>query len=121
MGFSIRKRTKGKSSWLNLSASKRKGVNASYSQKLGNLTLNFSKNGQRATYNFGNGIKWTSSSSSKKPLKQTRSTPPKQVLSPQRVVKKQPVDTKLSKREAWVLIFIMAIVILIIQLYMKGS
>lgn len=73
MGFSVRKRTKGKNSWLNLSASKKNGINVSYTQKVGDLTLNFSKKPRRTTYNFGNGVRWTSSNSA--PKKTPRSKP----------------------------------------------
>lgn len=89
MGFSVRRRTKGKSSWFNFSASKSRGMHASYSQKLGNLTLNFSKRGRRATYNFGNGIRYTS------------------------YQKTQPIV--LSK--TWVFLFVMFAVIILITLY----
>lgn len=75
MGFSVRGRTKGKSSWFNYSASKR-GLHGSYSQKLGkDLTLNFSKRGNRVTYNFGNGIRWTATGKKTKTKTQATSNP----------------------------------------------
>ena len=65
MGLSFRGKTKGKGSWLNYSASKR-GLHVSSSVKLSDkLTLNVSKHGNRATFNFGNGLKWTSYKSAK--------------------------------------------------------
>lgn len=119
MGFSIRKRTRGKTSWVNFSASEKKGVHTSYSQKIGNLTLNISKRGKRVTFNFGNGVRWTSNSSSTKSTPQTKTI--NQPTALKQIAKKPTVVTPLSKREAWILIFIMAIVMFIIQLYMKGS
>lgn len=119
MGFSIRKRTRGKTSWFNFSASENKGVHASYTQKLGSLTLNISKRGNRATFNFGHGLRWTSSSSSKKSTPSTKTI--NQTTAPQQIDKKPSVAAPLSNREVWILIFIMAIVMFIIQLYMKGS
>ena len=75
MGFSVRGRTKGKSSWLNYSASKR-GLHSSYSHKVSkNLTFNFSKRGNRVTYNFGNGIRWTATGKKSRTKKQVVSTP----------------------------------------------
>ena len=59
MGFSFRKRTRGKKSWLNFSGSSR-GLRSSISFKLGNATINLSKHGRRGTINFGNGIRYTS-------------------------------------------------------------
>ena len=90
MGFSVRRRTKGKSSWFNFSASKTRGVHASYSQSFGNLTLNFSKRGRRATYNFGNGIRYTSYKKNSQPIALSR---------------------------AWVFLFVMLSVIVLITLY----
>jgi hypothetical protein len=63
MGFQVRKRTKGKSGWLNGSYSS-KGVGASGSVKLGkNVTLNTGdvvngKTPSRLTINFGNGFRY---------------------------------------------------------------
>jgi hypothetical protein len=63
MGLSARGRTKGKSSWINYSASS-KGLHGSVSAKLSkNITANISKNGVRGTINFGNGIRYTTSTS----------------------------------------------------------
>lgn len=56
MGFSVRKRTKGKDSWLNFSFSK-KGLHASHTMRFGNTTLNFGKN-TRTTVNLGNGMRY---------------------------------------------------------------
>ena len=69
MGLSARGRTKGKSSWINYSASS-KGAHGSFSTKLSkNVTANISKNGVRGTINFGNGIRYTTSTfkTSRKP------------------------------------------------------
>ena len=115
MPFSIRKRTRGKSSWLNFSVSKSKGVNASYSQKLGNLTLNVSKRGGRATYNFGNGIRWTSSSSKKKLTK--KSVAYEKPVLREKVVKPSS-EVEFTLGEKVVIGSIITIVVLIIQLYL---
>ena len=64
MGFSIRKRTKGKGSWLNLSYSKN-GLNASHTMRFGNVTVNMGKK-LRTTVNFGNGVRYVTSSGSDK-------------------------------------------------------
>lgn len=56
MGFSLRKRTKGKDSWLNFSYSK-KGLHASHTMRFGNTTLNFGKN-LRTTVNLGGGMRY---------------------------------------------------------------
>ena len=63
MGFSVRKRTKGKGSWLNLSYSK-KGLHASHSMKFGELTINMGRK-IRSTINFGNGMRYIKTHSSK--------------------------------------------------------
>ena len=63
MGFSIRKRTKGKDGWVNGSLSSR-GPHASVSTKFGKeVTLNTSGRGSRFTINFGNGLRYIKSSS----------------------------------------------------------
>lgn len=118
MGFSIRKRTKGKSSWLNLSASKNRGLHSSYSLKLGkNTTLNFSKNGNRVTHNFGYGVRWTSSLSKKKSSSNIRNdfyTQEKQT--------KQDVESNTDYTPAQFFICaIIAIIVVLIELYIKGS
>lgn len=59
MGLQFRRRTKGKNSWLNFSGSSR-GLNASYSIKIGSLTFNIGKHGNRSTLNLGNGFKYVS-------------------------------------------------------------
>lgn len=110
MGFSVRKRTKGKNSWLNLSASKKNGINVSYTQKVGDLTLNFSKKPRRTTYNLGNGVRWTSSNPA--PKKTPRSKPivvdshslPKQKIIPSNQTEKLPTYV-------WVVMFVMISVI----------
>lgn len=56
MGFQVRKRTKGKTSWLNFSFSKRRGFGASASLKVGeNVTYNTRG---RLTINLGSGMKY---------------------------------------------------------------
>lgn len=66
MGFSVRKRTKGKGLWLNGSVSSR-GPHASVSTKFGkDLTLNNSGRGSRVTVNFGGGLRWIKSSSTRR-------------------------------------------------------
>lgn len=56
MGFQARKRTKGKSGWLNLSFSKQRGLGASVSLKVGeNVTYNTRG---RLTINLGSGMKY---------------------------------------------------------------
>lgn len=58
MGFQWRKRTKGKTAWLNLSASKGRGFGSSISMKFGQMTANFGSGGRRrVTINFGNGLR----------------------------------------------------------------
>lgn len=58
MGLQVRRRTKGKSGWLNFSYSDKNGVGASATVKIGkNVTYN---SRGRTTINFGNGIKWVS-------------------------------------------------------------
>jgi hypothetical protein len=60
MTFSFRKRTKGKSSWLNFSASKGRGFGVSGSTKLAkNVTANYGRDGLRTTFNLGNGVRYT--------------------------------------------------------------
>lgn len=69
MGLNVRNRTKGKNSWINYSASS-KGLHGSISTKLSkNITANISKKGVRGTINFGNGIRYTTSTykTSRKP------------------------------------------------------
>lgn len=73
MGFSIRKRTKGKGSWLNYSYSKR-GFHASHTVKMGDLTLNFGKK-VRTTVNMGDGMRYVKTRNADKP---TKSRPAKQ-------------------------------------------
>ena len=68
MGFQVRKRTKGKSSWTNVSASQR-GVHASQSFKSGNTTGNISPRGIRVTQNFGNGVRYVHNTPWKKKKK----------------------------------------------------
>jgi len=64
MGFTVRKRTKGKDQWINGSLSGR-GSHVSVSTKFGkNVTVNTSSRGTRYTINLGNGIRYTGSSSS---------------------------------------------------------
>lgn len=72
MGLQVRKRTKGKSGWLNGSYSS-KGVGVSGSVKAGkNVTYNTGdlssnrKTPSRLTVNLGNGIRWVSYGSTKK-------------------------------------------------------
>lgn len=69
MGFSVRKRTKGKDSWLNFSFSKR-GLNASHTMRFGNTTINFGKK-TRTTVNLGDGMRYvkTSGTTKKKSVK----------------------------------------------------
>lgn len=56
MGFQFRKRTKGKSGWLNFSGSRKNGLGASVSLKFGkNVTYN---SRGRVTINFGNGFRY---------------------------------------------------------------
>ena len=56
MGFQVRRRTKGKTGWLNFSYSKKRGVGASVSVKFGkNVTLN---SRGRLTINFGSGVRY---------------------------------------------------------------
>ena len=56
MGLQFRKRTKGKDSWFNFSGSKKNGLGASLSVKLGkNVTYN---SRGRVTVNFGNGFRY---------------------------------------------------------------
>lgn len=56
MGFQVRKRTKGKTGWLNLSFSKQRGLGASVSLKVGeNVTYNTRG---RLTINLGSGMKY---------------------------------------------------------------
>ncbi len=58
MGFSLRKRTKGKTSWLNGSIFRR-GRHASLTSRLSKaVTLNTSGRGIRGTINFGNGLRY---------------------------------------------------------------
>ena len=135
MGISIRKRTKGKSSWLNFSASKKAGLKASYSQKLGkNLTLNFSKSGTRATYNLGNGIRITSTRPKKKHVVKPQTQSKRKTQSKKEYVysytraysppvkpKPKTQSSEFDKIGNWTLIIIMTVVITIIQLYMRGS
>ena len=64
MGFSVRKRTKGKDSWLNFSFSKR-GLNASHTMRFGNTTLNFGKK-LRTTVNLGGGMRYVKTHSKPK-------------------------------------------------------
>jgi hypothetical protein len=72
MGFSVRKRTKGKDGWVNGSLSSR-GAHASVSTKLGkDVTLNTSGRGTRLTINLGNGLRYTKSSSRRKQKQQTQ-------------------------------------------------
>lgn len=74
MGLQIRKRTKGKNSWFNFSASKKNGLGASMSVKLGkNVTYNTRG---RVTVNFGNGIRYVAYK--KKKRKETVVKPPKE-------------------------------------------
>jgi hypothetical protein len=68
MGFQVRKRTKGKGTWTNMSASKR-GVHASQSFKSGNVTTNVSSRGVRNTINFGNGVRYVHNTPWKKKKK----------------------------------------------------
>ena len=131
MGFSIRKKTKGKSSWLNLSASKTRGLHSSYSLKLGkNTTLNFSKHGNRVTHNFGNGVRWTSySKKEKKSISTSKSKNTQLHSSTYRYTSprikndntKENDELNMSEKTKWFLIFVMVIVITLIQLYIKGS
>ena len=53
MGLQIRKRSKGKDSWTNISNS---GV--SFSKKSGNVTTNVGPRGLRTTVNLGNGVRY---------------------------------------------------------------
>lgn len=65
MGFSVRKRTKGKDYWVNGSVSSR-GVHTSVSTKFGkDITLNSGRK-SRVTINFGNGLRFIKSSSTRK-------------------------------------------------------
>lgn len=60
MGTQIRRRTKGKSGWLNFSASKKNGVQSTGSVKFTkNITMNTgnSKRPGRVTVNLGNGVR----------------------------------------------------------------
>jgi hypothetical protein len=60
MSFSFRNRTKGKGSWLNFSASKKRGVGVSGSAKLAkNVTANYGRDGLKTTFNLGNGVRYT--------------------------------------------------------------
>lgn len=64
MGLQIRKRTKGKGGWLNFSYSKKKGIGASLSVKVGkNITYNTRG---RTTVNLGNGVRYVSYRKKKK-------------------------------------------------------
>ena len=70
MGFQLRGRTNGKSSWLNYSSSPSKGLRGSLSVKVSkNITTNFSNGKSRVTLNLGNGLKWVSSSKKQKVAK----------------------------------------------------
>lgn len=62
MGFQFRRRTKGKSGWLNFSYSEKNGLGMTGSIKAGPVTYNTgnSKRGSRATVDLGNGIKHVS-------------------------------------------------------------
>ena len=90
MAFQLRKRTKGKKSWLNFTASENRGFNASASVKLTDaITLNVGKDRNRVTINFGNGLRWVKSHSTKpkaKPKPKARAT--------SRPKSSQPVNTK---------------------------
>ena len=63
MGFQVRKRTKGKSGWVNFSYSEKNGLGISVSAKAGPFTWN-SGNGKstrrRLTTDLGNGIRHVS-------------------------------------------------------------
>ena len=66
MGIQYRKRTKGKSGWLNFSYSDKNGLGSSASVKAGNVTHNFGgKQSSRTTVNLGNGLKYVSYGRSK--------------------------------------------------------
>lgn len=58
MGFQLRRRTKGKNSWLNFS-----GSGVSISTKIGNVTTNVGPRGVRATVNLGHGVRYVKSKS----------------------------------------------------------
>lgn len=70
MGLSFRGRTKGKDGWVNYSASS-KGLSGSVSTKISkDVTLNYKPSrGLRLTVNFGNGVRWISSTKKNKELK----------------------------------------------------
>lgn len=76
MGFSFRGRTKGNTGWINYSVSKN-GPRASVSTKFGKATtVNFSRDGIRATFNFGHGIRWTGKTGGKSRTKVDNSISP---------------------------------------------
>lgn len=93
MGFQLRGRTKGKSSWLNYSSSPSKGLRGSLTIKPSkNVTTNYSKNGVRTTINLGNGLKWVSSSKKQKVAK----------IPLVKITKQSPSETKSSVYSAYV-------------------
>lgn len=66
MGIQYSKRTKGKDGWLNFSYSKRNGLGASATVKVGGLTYNFGgRRANRTTVDLGDGLKYVSYGPSK--------------------------------------------------------
>lgn len=130
MGFQVRKRTKGKTNWLNYSFSKR-GANASASMKTasGDTTLNVNANGKRrVTVNLGNGVKYVFDGPPKKktiPKVKTpkssykyTSTPTKYFRSKQSTDKSEPV-TDVEEKFGFIhfvgLVFFICIIIKIVM------
>lgn len=68
MGLQFRKRTKGKDSWFNFSGSKKNGLGASLSVKLGK-DITYNTRG-RVTINFGNGFRYVATRKKKRAPKE---------------------------------------------------
>lgn len=129
MGLRWRKRTKGSKSWWNFSASKRRGLGASFSFKMGDITANFGSGGRRrVTMNLGHGLVWTKSRTVKpktKPVVQRVEKKP--MTTDEFVAKLDEIDKKLEPldmnkwtgKQQLVFIIFVSVVCFVIQILMR--
>lgn len=124
MGFQWRKRTKGKTSWFNFSASKSRGFGSSMSVKFGQMTANFGSGGRRrVTLNLGNGLRYvktrTVKPKEKKPFDSAAFASNLESVA-DRFEKSKANAENWTKGEWWAFIVVVTIICVIIQLTMRA-
>jgi len=126
MGLQWRKRTKDAKSWWNFSSSKR-GLGASFSFKMGDITANFGTGGRRRiTMKLGNGFRYVKTATIKPKPKAITSSKP--IVSTNELIdsletlnrKLEPLDMdKWTGKQQLVFVLIVFIVCLVVQLSMR--